>query len=299
MTNLYTIGRWLLKADRDLLRALQPGGMPEVLRLFLSAENSGEDALITWGTMARMPDMPGGLPSYLSSVSPGQTPYLRVDRMPDGWLWRLAPDWKHVMAAIKISRQYRGGDFFVPDAVSSKFQETMFSELGRLFAFSVLPHGGIVLHAAVMLWRGVGVLLCAASGTGKTTHANLWVQSESVDVLNGDRALCGEEQGGWMVYGQPWCGSSGQTRNTKAKIGAVVLLERGETNRAEQITPFDGALGLMPRMFAPPWDQERMDMALTHLDSLVSLVPVFRLSCRPDGEAVHALKAALEDVIRD
>lgn len=284
-------------ADPALLRVIHPDGMPDALRLFLPAQHNGEDALITWGTMYGMPDVPGGAPCYQSNAGEGQTPYLRVDLLPDGWLWRLAPDWKHVAAAVMVSRDYKGGDFFVPDAVLPKYQETVFSELGRLFAFSVLPLGGIVLHAAVMRWRGMGVLLCAASGTGKTTHAALWEQAEAVDILNGDRALCGEEEGRWMVYGQPWCGSSGQTLNTKAKIGAVVLLERGETNRAERVSPFDGALGLMPRVFAPPWDQERMDMALTHLDSLVSRVPVFRLSCRPDGEAVHALKTALEGMI--
>ena len=152
----------------------------------------------------------------------------------------------------------------------------------------------MVIHAAVLNWIGMAFLLCAPSGTGKSTHAHLWQESEQIEIINGDRALCGQEEGVWTAYGQPWCGSSGECLNTSAPIGAVVLLERGEENSVMRLEPFDAFLGLLPRTFAPPWDAALMDAALGHLDSLVASVPVFRLRCRPDVEAVETLKAALE-----
>lgn len=172
--------------------------------------------------------------------------------------------------------------------------DRFFSRLGQMFAFSVLHHGGLVLHAVVIRWRGKAILISAASGTGKTTHLIIWKQKENIEVINGDRALCGQEDGVWTAYGQPWCGSSGECLNTSAPIGAVVLLERREENSVMRLEPFDAVLGLLPRTFAPPWDGELMDAALGHLDSLAASVPVFRLRCRPDAEAVETLKAALE-----
>ena len=193
----------------------------------------------------------------------------------------ISPDYNNLWASYEENSDGVISDLF-------------FRNLGLMFAYSIISRSGLVLHAVVMEWRGKAILISAASGTGKSTHAHLWQETEQVEIINGDRALCGVEDGIWTAYGQPWCGSSGECLNTSAPIGAVVLLERGEVNSVERLKPFDAVLGLLPRTFAPPWDAELMDAVLGHLDSLAASVPVFRLRCRPDAEAVETLKAALE-----
>lgn len=170
-------------------------------------------------------------------------------------------------------------------------------ETGHLFARMVLDEGGLVLHAVVMRWRGRAILFSAASGIGKTTQAGLWRQAVDVDIINGDRALCTRSEGNWTVHGQPWCGSSRQCLNTSAPLGAIVLLEQAGVNEAERLSPFDAVLGLLPRVFAPPWDPASLDKVLTALDSITEQVPVLRLRCRPDLDAVHTLKRELDSLL--
>ncbi len=58
----------------------------------------------------------------------------------------------------------------------------------------------------------------------------------------------------------------------------------------------EAVLGLMPRVFALPWDAALCHNVLDHLDNLVAAVPAFRLRCRPDADAVAVLRESLEDV---
>lgn len=170
-------------------------------------------------------------------------------------------------------------------------------DLAGVFAHMVLDEGAVVLHAAVMRWRGQAILFCAASGTGKTTQVSLWQQAEQVEVINGDRALCIPGNGSWSVHGQPWCGASRQCLNTSAPLGAIVLLEQAQRNEVERLPPFDAVLGLLPRVFAFPWDPDAAGKVITALDSITGQVPVLRLRCRPDLDAVRVLRQALDRLL--
>lgn len=195
---------------------------------------------------------------------------------------------------IHIEDQWKNFTVYNADSRSEVCLQYLYTDLGRMFAYAVLPRGGIVLHAVAMRWRNKAVLLSAASGTGKTTHAGLWQQIERVEIINGDRALCVADEGAWSVYGQPWCGSSGQSINTSSAIGAIVLLEQSEKNEIVRLSAFEAAHGLLPRVFAPSWDAALAENVLDCLDSMTAQIPVFRLRCRPDAEAVLTLRHALE-----
>ena len=174
------------------------------------------------------------------------------------------------------------------------WQSFLFQDLSKIFAYSVLSRGGIVLHAVVMEWRGMGILLSAPSGTGKTTQARLWQQHEGAHIINGDRALCGLEDSIWMAYGQPWCGSSGECENRKIPIRAIVLLSRGIRNHVEKLSQVNAAIGLISTAYAPVWDAASAAEAVDRLGSLTEKISVFRLHCLPDIDAVSTLKNELE-----
>lgn len=171
-----------------------------------------------------------------------------------------------------------------------------FNYLGNIFAYSILNYGGIMLHGVIMEHKGKGIIISASSGIGKTTHARMWRDYKDALILNGDRALCRKRDGKWYAYGSPWCGSSGEYINRKVPIAAIVLLERGEINEVEKISPFEGALGLIPRAFAPTWEENLMCKALDTIDDIVKDIPVLKLKCRPDLEAVEVLEKAIESL---
>lgn len=174
-------------------------------------------------------------------------------------------------------------------------REDAFEELVYIFSYSILKYNNIIFHGIVMEWNNIGVIVCAHSGVGKTTHTRMWCEIENAEILNGDRALCAKEDDNWYAYGAPWCGSSNECKNKKIKLQAIVLLKRGEKNEITQISPLQGALELIQLAFAPSWDKERMNMALNVIDNLTLEIPIYQFKCLPNPDAVITLK---EEILR-
>ena len=157
-----------------------------------------------------------------------------------------------------------------------------------------LKHGVLTFHGALVEYGGQAFAVCADSGVGKTTHARLWRDCKNALILNGDRAVCRETDGVWTAYGTPWSGTSGEQINRSAPLRALVVLERGGRNEAARLSLPETLPAILPHLLYPGWDRELSERAMERLDSLLCAVPVIRLRCRPDTEAVDVLCRALE-----
>ena len=112
-------------------------------------------------------------------------------------------------------------------------------------------------------------------------------------TLNGDRAglrCCG---GIWQAWGLPVAGTSGIYRNESVAIRAVVLLRQGPQNILMPARPADAFKRMLPECSARRWDAEFMDRLIGILSALIGEIPVYRLECRPDLEAVTLLRDAI------
>ncbi len=167
-------------------------------------------------------------------------------------------------------------------------------ECGCAFNYAMLAHEACVFHGVVMEYEGKGILVTARSGVGKTTHTRMWCDLENALILNGDRSLCRRVGGKWYAYGMPWCGTSGEYINRRVPISCIVELRRGETNRVEDVTPFDASMYLLERIYAPVWEPTLREKAVDTCQEIGTGIPVLRLFCRPDPESVRVLKQAVE-----
>lgn len=174
--------------------------------------------------------------------------------------------------------------------------ERAFHEFGSLFSYAVLNHNACVLHGVVMEYEGMGILVTAPSGTGKTTHTRMWRDRENALIINGDRCLCRKIDGKWYAYGMPWSGSSGEYINRKIPISAIISLKRDNWNHVRTMKEVEGALCLMQRIFAPVWGCEMQNSALDIAEELASTIPMIELYCKPDFESVDALKEAISNL---
>ena len=161
--------------------------------------------------------------------------------------------------------------------------------MGVMFRYSLFHHGGIVIHASALEWKGKGILFSAPSGTGKSTHVKLWQEymGKGVKVLNDDTPAIRFKADQPYVYGTPWSGSSQIHCNGNAPVEAIVLLEQSGVNSIHPLSTQEAILKLMPRAFLPYFDQNMMNKALDIFERVVSSVPVYLLQCRPDREAVE------------
>lgn len=168
------------------------------------------------------------------------------------------------------------------------------------FAVEELPkHGSFIAHAAVIEYGGLAYAFMAPSGTGKSTHIKLWMDtlSPNATVINGDKPILrldktpeGKPQ--VVACGSPWAGKEGWQTNTSAPLAGLCFLTRGTTDACHRISPteaFDSAV----RQIYMPSDPVSAIKTLDFVDVLLQTVPLYQLSCTMNKTAVKACFEAM------
>lgn len=171
-----------------------------------------------------------------------------------------------------------------------------FEYLGQILPVVLLKDGILNFHGVLMEYAGKGIIISASSGTGKTTHARMWRNKQHALIINGDRSVCKKIDNIWTGFGLPWSGTSGEQINRSVPVNAMVILERSEENYAEILTGLEAFAGALPNIQYPRWDEKLMRTVMDLADDFLSEIPVIRLCCRPDEDAVDVLKVALESL---
>lgn len=222
----------------------------------------------------------------------GPFPYI-IYQVPSGdFLWIRKNKYNMILLAYLISSDWSTWRLVTDNSESNG--DHSFAELAYIFAYSILNKGGILFHGVVMEWQGMGVIVCAHSGVGKTTHTSMWRDNENAQIHNGDRALCCKEENRWYAYGAPWCGSSNEYTNHKVPLKAIVVLEQAVLNEVVVLSMLAGTLEIIQLAFAPTWEDKLMICSLNHIDDIIKNVVVLKLKCRADLDAVAVLKTELE-----
>ena len=158
----------------------------------------------------------------------------------------------------------------------------------------LIAHHGFMLHASLISYKDQGILFSAASGTGKSTQADLWEKYEGAEILNGDRAGIIMEDGKWMAYGLPFAGSSGIYKNKSVEVKLLVMLEQGPENIAAKLPAFRAEMLMFPQIVMHRWDEGVVAEAMNIVDEFAGDIPVYGFACRPDEDAVRVIKNLLE-----
>ena len=170
----------------------------------------------------------------------------------------------------------------------------LYDDLYRLAVEELPKHGSFIAHAAVIEYDGLAYAFMAPSGTGKTTHIKLWMDTlgPEATVINGDKPIlrldktpAGEPQ--IMACGSPWAGKEGWQTNTSAPLAGLCFLTRGNTDTCRRVSSaeaFDSAV----RQIYMPSDPVSAVRTLDFVDVLLQTVPLYRLSCTMNKTAVKA-----------
>ena len=163
------------------------------------------------------------------------------------------------------------------------------------FHRQLLIRDACVLHASYVDIGGEAILFTGPSNIGKSTQAALWVRHAGAEIVNGDRTLLRKRDGKWHAFGYPCCGTSGICINRTLPLRAIVVLAQAPENRLELPTPAAGIRALVSATELYPWDRREFDLALRTAQEIAAEVPILKLSCRPDREAVQILRDFLEE----
>ena len=147
----------------------------------------------------------------------------------------------------------------------------------------------VVFHGAAISYKGKAYLFTAPSGTGKTTHINLWRKfiGQNVGIINGDKPILWIKDSGVEVFGTPWAGKEGWQTNTSMELAGICFITRGTDNTCASISSSDCLVELINQIYMPA-DREAASKTFNLIDKLVRNIPLYRLNCDISEEAVKA-----------
>lgn len=144
----------------------------------------------------------------------------------------------------------------------------------------------LLMHGAVVAVDGQAYLFTAKSGTGKSTHTQLWKKrfGERAVFINDDKPLLKISAQGVTVYGTPWDGKHHRSTNTSCPLKAVCILTRNTENSIQRIDK-KAALPMLCQQSYRPCSPIGAQKTLALVDRLGSSVPLYRLGCNMEPEA--------------
>ena len=156
-----------------------------------------------------------------------------------------------------------------------------------LFSFATASLFTLQVHSSVTMKDGKGYLFLGRSGTGKSTHSQLWINNlEECSLLNDDNPIiriC--EDGVARVYGSPWSGKTPCYRNLNVPIGAIVKLRQAKKNVIRKMSVTEAYATIYTSFTGMKFVKEQADAYHATNLKLVNIVPFYELDCLPNAEA--------------
>ena len=145
------------------------------------------------------------------------------------------------------------------------------------------------MHSSLVNYHGHGIMFLGPSGIGKTTQAELWHQYQKAAIVNGDCVMVEKRDDRFIAWGTPWHGSSSYCLNQQVPLKALVVLKQGPENVLIKLQGFEKLISVSGNIFYPLWLENSAILCTDLLNDLLSALPVYQLTCRPDHEAVATL----------
>ncbi|MGN0069194.1 MAG: hypothetical protein ACI350_05640 [Prevotella sp.] len=154
------------------------------------------------------------------------------------------------------------------------------------FTFAASARQTVLIHASLVRHNGYGYAFNARSGTGKSTHVSLWLDTiPGCDLMNDDNPVIRIIDGQAYIYGSPWSGKTPCYRNVKARLGAITRIDRATENSIEKETPVKAFASILPSCSSMIWDSEIYNNICSTITEIVNTTDIYTLHCLPNKEA--------------
>lgn len=184
-------------------------------------------------------------------------------------------------------------------SLTGNFKEALFHAIRLPFLYLAQMHNMVALHSVSVLYRDKVWLFSGQSGTGKSTHANLWQTYLNTPIINGDLNLLSMEGKNAVVYGIPWCGTSGICDTKTYALGGIILLKQAPANYTNELTEDEKILLVSQRLISPSWNKRQFNTNLCVTEKIVFNKLICRLHCTKDKEAMDIMKQYIDNYLKD
>ena len=202
--------------------------------------------------------------------------------------------WNEIAGWLVCSPDYREGRLLTTGLYTKMAVD---NALMVLYALATAASGTVLFHAAVVSHEGKGYMFLGPSGTGKSTHARLWLKYiDGTALVNDDNPVVRLADDGLpVVYGSPWSGKTPCYRNVSYPLGGIVLLSQAPYNKIHRLGGIHAYASLVASISGKRWDSRVADGLHATENALASTVPVWHLECLPDEEAAKLCHAQISN----
>ena len=160
--------------------------------------------------------------------------------------------------------------------------------LMMMFTFVTSDKLTTLFHSSVVSLEGKAYMFLGKSGTGKSTHSQLWLKHiEGTELVNDDNPVVRIIDGEARVYGSPWSGKTPCYRNVDYPIGGIVKLKQAPANSIRRMGAIEAYVALAMSISGMRWKKWMGDGIHETENQLTATVPVWHLSCLPDQNAAE------------
>ena len=226
-----------------------------------------------------------------------------------GWLFRVAMVANApICCEMECSEDFTEGVLYI----TADCQDVRFcidNALMLLFAFRTAPLMTLEMHAAVVVRpsledaRGTsyrtpsglqdatlqakGYLFLGHSGTGKSTHARMWLEAfEDAWLLNDDNPILRVmEDGEVRVYGSPWSGKTPCYNNAYARVGGIVKLSQAPHNKIRTLSLPEAYAYMLSSASGLKMEKQMADCMYETIKHVITHVKCYHLDCLPNTDA--------------
>lgn len=157
-----------------------------------------------------------------------------------------------------------------------------------VYAFAGSFQQTLLIHASTILNNNYGYAFIAKSGTGKSTHTQLWIKHiPGSELMNDDNPIVRVIGDQAFIYGSPWSGKTPCYRQIKAPLGAITRIDRAPKNSIEKLSPIEAFASLLPSCSNMKWDKDIFHGICNTVTRVIELTNCYTLHCLPDQEAAE------------
>ena len=200
------------------------------------------------------------------------------------WLLEMAPLLEAPMRVCLITdKAFSKAQFRVLGSMRFSLNTVMM----LMFAFSTASKGTLLMHASVTVKDDKAYLFLGKSGTGKSTHSQLWINNiEGCDLLNDDNPVLRIlDDGSVHVFGSPWSGKTPCYRNLDYLVGAIVDLHQAKVNQIRRQSLLEAYVSMYVSFSGYRFIKEMADGLHATTEKIVGAVPCYSLDCLPNADA--------------
>lgn len=175
---------------------------------------------------------------------------------------------------------------FRTNMCSNRLSGVLDNMLMLAYTFASAGCNALLVHASVVVVDGKAYMFLGKSGTGKSTHAGLWLKYIDGAVhLNDDNPVLKFSDGKVYACGSAWSGKGRIYKNEMYEVGGIVRLAQAPYNRIERRTGAKAFALVYTSCSKLPWSEQCMKNVCSTLGKVVGVAPIYYLECLPDRDA--------------